>query len=85
MKLTRLSLLLLVLMVSFLVSPEAFGAKGNTLHGKRGHHARIPNAKVCEWFDISCNDGSSDVCCGNVDSCLGYCSDVCGGPCIYQQ
>jgi predicted nucleic acid-binding protein len=40
---------------------------------------------ACDWFDISCSDGSSDECCGSVSSCLGYCSEVCGGPCEYEN
>jgi hypothetical protein len=40
---------------------------------------------ACDWFDISCSNGSSDSCCGSVGSCLGYCSEVCGGPCIYVE
>jgi len=88
MKLTRLSLLLLVLVVSLMTSPEVFGARGkgsSALHARGGHHhTRVPNAKMmCDWFDIYCNNGSTDSCCGSVGSCLGYCEEVCGGPCIY--
>lgn len=40
---------------------------------------------ACEWFVISCSGGGGDVCCGSVNSCLVYCVDICGGPCIYQE
>lgn len=41
------------------------------------------NVTECEWFWIVCNDGYTDSCCGSVGSCLGYCEEVCGGPCVY--
>lgn len=40
---------------------------------------------ACEWFVISCSGGGGDVCCGSVNSCLVYCVDLCGGPCVYQE
>jgi hypothetical protein len=40
-------------------------------------------ADACEWFWIQCNNGLSDVCCGSVSSCLNYCEEICGPPCVY--
>ena len=84
MKLTRL-LLLLALMVSMLAAPEAFGAKTKRSSLRHPHRRSkiAAMAKACEWFDITCSDGSTDECCGSVDSCLGYCAEACGEDCIY--
>ncbi|HEX3557481.1 MAG TPA: hypothetical protein VIA62_29995 [Thermoanaerobaculia bacterium] len=79
MKLTRL-LLLVSLLVSLLVVPEAFGARSKR-GGLRRTHKRvsISMAKVCEVFLITC-DGTSidDACCGSVRSCSAYCDETCG-------
>ena len=64
---------------STLASPST----GGSMSGAPGNGAGI--GAMCEWFDIECSDGSTDECCGNVDSCLGYCEDVCGGPCEYRD
>lgn len=40
---------------------------------------------VCEWFIITCNSGGGDLCCGSVSSCLGYCEELCGPPCVYNE
>jgi hypothetical protein len=40
---------------------------------------------LCEWFIISCNSGGGDYCCGSVGSCLGYCEEICGPPCVYEN
>ena len=42
-------------------------------------------ARACEWYDISCSNGTTDECCGSSSSCLSYCAEVCGGPCIEVQ
>ena len=84
MKLTRLSLLLLALVVSVLAVPEAFGAKkGGSL--SPGGSSETNAAMMCEWFDIYCNGVWADECCGTVNGCLVTCVDVCGGPCIYIE
>jgi hypothetical protein len=88
MKLTRLSLLLFVLIVTFLASPEAFGAKqgGGLLRPSKGGKAKGLAAAEC--FDIYCYGNWSGSCCGSVDYCLGYCDGTCGvpqGTCIYVQ
>ncbi len=84
MKLTRL-LLLLSLLVSLLVVPEAFGAKAKPRGAlSHSHHKAKSMAKVCEWFDIYCGGVWTDECCGTVNGCLVSCVDTCGGPCIYR-
>ncbi len=80
MRLARL-LLLLTVMVSVLAVPEAFGArsKRSTL---RHPHARPKSlAKVCQLLEISCSDGTTDLCCGSEKGCLAYCDALCGEPC----
>jgi hypothetical protein len=84
MKLVRL-LLPLVLMVSTLAAPEAFGAnpKRGTLHGSRPKDGLV-TAEAC--YIIDCGDGTGTSCCGSVDYCLGYCDGFCGtdpGTCQY--
>ncbi len=39
-------------------------------------------ALACTWYDISCSNGTTDECCGSESSCLVYCSEVCGEPCV---
>jgi hypothetical protein len=86
---TRLSLLLLALILTAVAVPEAFGAKtmGGTLvsRAKSGihHPKRHGDVLACDWFWIQCSDGTSDSCCGDVSSCGSYCQTVCGGPCEY--
>jgi len=43
------------------------------------------SATACEWYDIRCSNGTTEECCGSVNSCLSYCEEVCGGPCVYQE
>lgn len=77
MRLTRL-LLVLALLVSTLIAPDAFAAKHRRGVLRTSHKARSM-AKVCEWYDIYCDGVSySDSCCGNLGSCLAYCDDTCG-------
>ena len=84
MKVTRL-FLLLALLVSMMAAPEAFGAKAKRSALRHPHHrSGIMGMTKCEWFDIYCSDGSTDSCCGSVGSCLGYCAESCGEPCVYQ-
>ena len=57
-------------------------ARTSTLAGsKKGTDAVF----ACDWYDISCSNGTSDECCGSSSSCLSYCAEVCGGPCIEVQ
>ena len=56
--------------------------------GKKGSSSLSPSGTedaFCEWFSISCSNGSSDECCGSVNSCLSYCGEVCGEACIYES
>jgi hypothetical protein len=76
MKVTRLSLLMLALVASVIAAPEAFGAK---MKGALG--AGTQSQADCTWYSITCSNGKTDTCCGDVTSCLDYCSRVCGGPC----
>lgn len=41
-------------------------------------------AMACEWYDISCSNGTTDECCGSQSSCGVYCEEVCGEPCVYR-
>lgn len=40
---------------------------------------------ACTWYTITCSNGTTDTCCGSESSCLSYCEEVCGGPCVYQN
>lgn len=57
---------------------------GNPLRKNQLRSNGVKNA-LCEWFVITCSGGGGDTCCGSVNSCLGYCSELCGGPCIYVE
>jgi hypothetical protein len=81
MRLMRLSLLLLVVL-SALAAPRAFGGGSQGTLGSSGTKSQ---ERLCDEFWIYCNDGSTDTCCADVGSCLNYCSKVCGGPCIYVE
>lgn len=86
MKVTRLSLLLLSLVLTVLVAPEAFGAKRG--HGGALRPSKTPTASAYECFDIYCYGYLSGFCCGTVEECLGECDGVCNvtpGTCIYVQ
>jgi hypothetical protein len=85
MKLTRL-LLLLALMVSMLAAPEAFGAKAKRSSLRHSRIRAKNEALMCDWFTITCADGRTDDCCGDVNSCLAYCDSFCnnGLRCVYQ-
>lgn len=65
----------------FLAKP-AKGRKSSTMSpsGSGGN-----SLAACEWFIIECNAGGGDVCCGSVSSCLGYCEEICGPPCVYVE
>ena len=58
---------------SYLVGP-GFGSAGFGIE-----------AAVCDWYDITCSNGSTEECCGSDNSCLGYCEVVCGEPCILVE
>ena len=81
MRLTRLSLLMLALVVSVLVAPQAFGAK-------RSRAALTPaqtTSLAAECYTVDCGDGRTTPCCNSVEYCLGYCYGYCGvapGTCI---
>ena len=86
MRLTRLTLLLLALMVSVVTAPEAFGAKPK--EGTIRHSKAKSNSLAAQCFDVYCYGYWADFCCGSVDYCLGYCDGTCGvpqGTCIYVQ
>jgi hypothetical protein len=78
-KLTRLSLLVLLL-VTLVFAPSAFGAKlkggkvrPSGIHGTHGLAVACP-------FVIDCGDGGDLIpCCGSYDYCVGYCDGTCGG------
>lgn len=53
-------------------------AKGGGLTFSRGH-----SSETCEWYWISCSNGTSDSCCADLWSCWDYCESFCGGPCVY--
>jgi|GEM_PF-1957040 len=69
---------------------QVFTAAGGN-HGKPGQSSTLSGgglqdlAAGCEWFDISCSNGTTDTCCGSVSSCGSYCAEVCGEPCIYVE
>ena len=82
MKITRLFLVMLMLTVSAM----AVQSEGSRLVSSQGGQDSLDspgssNAPACEWFDIYCSNGITDECCGDVNSCLVYCSNVCGEPC----
>ena len=87
MKLTRL-LLMLALVVSFLMAPEAFGAKKHSGGGALSH-SRNKAHSAMDCYDVYCGGSSPDAsCCGSVGDCLNFCDGVCGvpsGTCIYVQ
>jgi hypothetical protein len=85
MRLTRLSLLLAVLLMSFLAAPEAFGAKGKGGSGLL-HRSLKRSLAADECYDVYCFGVlTGDPCCGSVDYCLGYCDATCQvkqGTCV---
>jgi len=80
MKIARLSLLLVVL-VSILTAPAAFGG------GKNKSGTLSFNSSLVEGCDYtySCSNGSSGVCCSGLsnccDTCNTACQTTCGGLC----
>ncbi|HTQ80275.1 MAG TPA: hypothetical protein VMM92_09780 [Thermoanaerobaculia bacterium] len=65
-------------------SPAHTKAKGGLK--ARAHKSGAKSAELaCDDFWILCNDGSADSCCGSVNSCLFYCEEFCGGPCVYED
>ena len=78
----RLSFLVLALVMSVLVVPDAFGGKGGGGVGKR---LKGPGAKAQEYCDyyIWCNDGRDACCYGDLGFCWDACEWYCGGPCVY--
>jgi hypothetical protein len=86
MKLTRL-LLMLALVLSFAVAPEAFGAKKNG--AGMLSHSKHKSVAASDCYDIYCGGSSPDAsCCGSVGDCLDVCDGVCGvpsGTCIYVE
>lgn len=63
----------------------ADGTKGEGAPSSLNPSPRGENlAQACEWFDISCSNGTTDECCGSVKSCGVYCGEVCGEPCVYN-
>jgi hypothetical protein len=79
MKLVRFLLLVVVLVVTVLAVPEAYGAKrkGGTLVPQ----AKSADASAQTCYDIYCDsdDFPDDFCCNTLERCLGYCDGVCGG------
>jgi hypothetical protein len=82
---SRFSLLLLALVLAAFATPGVFGAnpKGGALGAGGGQGHRSGDILMCDQFTITCNDGSTDTCCADVQNCLNYCAQVCGGPCVY--
>jgi hypothetical protein len=85
MKLTRLSLLLAVLLMSIWAAPEAFGAKGKDGSGLL-HRSLKRSLAAEECYDVYCFGVLQDEpCCGSEDYCLGYCDATCHvsqGTCV---
>ncbi len=81
----RFTMLLLALVLTVLASSPAFGvkSKGGAL-GSTGHHVAKHQGTdaMCDWYQITCNGGGGDLCCGDANSCLTYCENICGGPCV---
>ena len=79
----RLSLLLLALVMSVLVAPEAFGGKpGGGVKKGGGSKANAAAAEYCDYY-IYCNDGRDACCYGGLFDCWDACEWYCGGPCVY--
>lgn len=72
------------------VIPALKSDKAQRNKGKQGAGQIQSTGKVtygfmlCEEFEITCSNGTTDECCGSVLSCGVYCSEVCGGPCVYE-
>ena len=62
MKLARLALIMLVLALSVMAVPEAFGAKRS--------HVALTSSHIKSCYTVTCPDGSTTPCCGTVQYCL---------------
>lgn len=81
MRLTRLSLLLLALLMSSLAAPAAFGG------GRHGGKVGFLHTKAVSGdpdYYIVCSDGRTAVCYGSQSACLQLCATYCKGPCTYD-
>jgi hypothetical protein len=85
MKLTRLSLLVIAMLMSTLVGSQAFGG-GHHHHG--GKMRALPQgtkaSQDCPYY-VTCYNGLlTRFCCyGSADTCLAFCEGACDGPCDY--
>lgn len=82
MKIARLFLVMLTLTVSAMATESGSGGFGpssqiDVIDGS--------SSTTCDWYWIECNDGYTDSCCGDLESCWGYCERTCGGPCEYRE
>jgi hypothetical protein len=86
MKLSRISLLMMVILMSVLVGSQAFA--GSRLQKGGGLKAPLKGGRTasqtCPYY-VTCYNGlATNLCCyGSVDMCLAFCEGVCDGPCIY--
>ena len=78
MKFTRLSMLLLSLIMLALAVPDAFAGKFGT-----GSLTRVGGSSMAPQYTIDCgSNGTIDgTCSGSLEYCLGYCHATCGSPC----
>jgi hypothetical protein len=85
-KMTRLSLLLLALVMSALVVPDAFGGKGGGKLGAGKHpHAGTGQAaaEYCDYYIWCYYIPATECCYGSFSDCYNDCVSLCGGPCDY--
>jgi hypothetical protein len=81
MKIARLFLLVMLVAT---VSAMATQPGGRIIGPPSQGHGGTNSKAACTTYYIDCDwDGNlEDSCCANLDSCLSYCGDVCGGPCV---
>jgi hypothetical protein len=70
-KRTRFSMFLLVLAMTALAVPEAFGLGSGRMHENQG--------RIAQSYSITCADGRTAGCTGSFDFCCGVCTGLCGG------
>ncbi len=80
MKLFRLSMLLLVLGMSVLVVPDAFGGKGGGGSMQKGG-GDSRNAEACLFYVYCYYTPDYAYCYGSASDCCSFCESLCGGPC----
>jgi hypothetical protein len=82
MKVTRLSLLVIALLMSVLAAPQAFG--GGDKGGGRFGTPQSKSQEACDYY-IYCNNGSTACCYGTLGECWDACESLCRGVCVYQE